>query len=420
MVTKEYKNLLKAFEYRIYPNKTQQNQIQSHFGSCRWIYNYGLNKKIKAYKQDHKTISRFDIQADLPKLKRLPETEWLKSINSQALQAELQNLERAYTSFFRRGYGFPKFKSKHHSKKSFSIPQHLKVDFETGKIMLPKIGHIKTKFHRPFAGTVKTATIKQSSTKKYFVSILVETGIEPKMKRRPVPSSTIGIDLGIKSYMTLSTGEKIKNSKTLNKYQSKLVRTQRRFSKKVKGSANRTKAKLVLSKVHERISNIRKDFLHKLSYRLTNENQVSCIVMEDLNVSGMMKNRKLARSIGDCSWSEFVRQLEYKSNWNGINLIKIGRFEPSSKTCSVCGNVNRNLTLRDRTWTCSRCLVVHDRDINAAINIKHFGTGFKTNQTIPVERRDFKPVENQTATSTRLRVVASHSSVKQEAIAFRQ
>jgi len=160
--------------------------------------------------------------------------------------------------------------------------------------------------------------------------------------------------------------------------------------------------------------------LHKLSSQLTTENQISCLVIEDLNVSGMMKNRKLARFIGDCSWSEFVRQLQYKADWNGINLIKIGRFEPSSKTCSVCGTVNQNLTLGDRTWTCSRCLVVHDRDINAAINIRNFGTGFKTNQTIPVERRDFKPVENQTATSTRLRVVASHSSMKQEAIAFRQ
>jgi len=219
MVTKEYR-LLKAFEYRIYPNIEQRNQINQHFGAVRWVYNFGLETKIKAWTEFKKTVSRFDIQAQLPKLKQQPETEWLKTINSQSLQAGLENLEKSYINFFRRiktnkNPGFPKFKSKHNPRQSFQVPQHVSVDFESSYITLPKIDPIKIRFHRPFTGIIKTITVKQSTTKKYFVSILVETSVEPKLKRRPVPNTTIGIDLGIKDLVVLSTGEKISNPKTL-------------------------------------------------------------------------------------------------------------------------------------------------------------------------------------------------------------
>lgn len=202
---------------------------------------------------------------------------------------------------------------------------------------------------------------------------MVETKDEPMAKKKIQDRTTIGLDLGIKDFVVLSTGEKIANPKLMKQYESKLKKAQRILSRRVKGGQNRNKAKFKVAKVHEKIANVRKDFLHKLSHKLTHENQVNSIVIEDLAVCNMVKNHKLAKSISDCSWSEFVRQLEYKSEWYGKNLIKIGRFEPSSKLCSTCGTINQELTLKDREWTCDGCNTRHDRDINAAINVKSIG-----------------------------------------------
>ena len=401
--------MLKAFEYRIYPNKDQKEQIAKHIGSCRWIYNYALEKKMKAWTVDKKNLSRFDLQADLPKLKKLEETKWLKEVNSQSLQATLEHLDKAYTKFFKEKKGFPKFKNKHKSKQSYSIPQHTEVDFEKCLLLVPKIKPIPIRIHRDFKGKIKTITIKHSSTNKYFASILVETHDIEKKPKAVKENTTMGLDLGIKDFVVLSTGEKISNPKNLKKYEYKLKKAQQKVSKRTKGGKNRTKAKLTVAKIHEKISNSRKDFSHKLSHKLTHENQVNSIVIEDLNVSGMVKNHKLAKSIIDCSWSEFVRQLEYKSLWYGKNLIKIGRFEPSSKLCSNCGTINQELTLKDREWNCKACGSTHDRDINAAINIKNIG--LDNRNKIPTERRKSTLGENRGNNLIHL---------TQEASAFRQ
>ena len=385
------KMIRKAFEYRLYPNKQQEELILKHIGCARWIYNYALEKKMKAWNDNKINLSRFDIQKDLPLLKRQEETKWLKEVSAQSLIVSLLNLESAYKKFFKEKQGFPKFKSKHTSKQNFSIYQYTKVDFENEIVRLPKITPIKTRFHRKFKGKIKTVTVKRTPTGKYFISILVETKDNCKKKKKIKEKTAIGIDLGIKDFVVLSTGEKISNPKILKSYEEKLVRVQRRLSRKKKGSNNRNKARIKVAKVYEKITNIRKDFLHKLSHKLTHENQVSSLVVEDLNVRGMLKNRRLAKNISDCSWSEFVRQLEYKSEWYGVNLIKIDRFEPTSKLCSMCGSINSNLQLKDRNWICDNCGTNHDRDVNAATNIKRIGL----KEIIPMERRESTLGENR-------------------------
>lgn len=390
--------MLKAYEYRIYPNREQEEKIKQHIGCSRWIYNYALEKKMKAWTIDKKNLSRFDIQKDLPKLKKAEETKWLKEVNSQTLQSSLEHLDKAYTRFFKEKKGFPKFKSKHKSKQSFSVPQHTSLDFEAKLITLPKIKPISIRVHREFKGKIKTVTVKQTPTQKYFVSVLVETADQPKVKSKVKDKTTIGLDLGIKDFVVISTGEKVKNPKVLNRYSNKLTKAQRMLSRRVMDSNNRKKAKLKVAKMHEKITNVRKDFLHKLSHILTHESQVRTIVIEDLNVNGMIRNYRLAKSISDCSWSEFVRQLEYKSEWYGINLIKIGSFEPSSKLCSNCGTINQELTLEDRKWICKTCGVNHDRDINAAINIKQIGLNSKIQ--IPMERRELTLGESRCSNAT--------------------
>jgi putative transposase len=407
-MSKEVKKrmILKSFEYRIYPNKRQEELIAKHIGCSRWIYNYALDKKIKSWTIDKKNLSRFDIQKELPILKNKKETEWLKEVNSQSLQASLEHLDNAYKRFFKMKKGFPKFKSKHKSKQSFSIPQHSKVDFKNNLLLVPKIEPLKIVLHRKFKGIIKTITIKKTNTNKYFAVVLVETKDNIKKTKKIKESTTIGIDLGIKNFAVLSNGEKINNPKVLMQYENKLAKAQRKVSRKTKGSSNRNKAKLIVSRIHEKIANIRKDFLNKLTHKLTHENQVRTIVMEDLSVSNMMKNHCLAKSIGDCSWSEFIRQLTYKAHWYGINLLTIGKFEPSSKLCSNCGTVNQELTLKDREWTCKNCGIKHDRDVNASINIKAIGL-----KQIPMERRELTLGENRGSNLVHL---------NQEAPAFRQ
>jgi putative transposase len=365
--------VLKSFEYRIYPNIKQKEQIIKHIGCARWVYNYALEKKMKAWTTEKKNLSRYDISTDLPKLKKEEQTKWLGEVNSQSLQASLEHLEKAYKIFFKTKKGFPKFKSKHERKQSYSVPQHGAIDFEKNLLIVPKISPIKSVLNRRFEGNIKTVTIKKTPTNKYFVSILVETVDVSKKPKQIKESTTIGIDLGIKNFITISNGEKIENPKILKKYEKKLKRKQQGLSRKTKGGKNREKDRLKVTKIHEKIVNVRKDFLHKLSYRLTHENQVRTIVIEDLGVRNMMRNHRLAKSIGDCSWGEFIRQLEYKSTWYGINLIKIGRYEPSSKLCSNCGKINQELQLKDQEWTCKECKTLHDRDINAAKNIKSIG-----------------------------------------------
>ncbi|MGB4202494.1 MAG: IS200/IS605 family element RNA-guided endonuclease TnpB, partial [Candidatus Methanoculleus thermohydrogenotrophicum] len=342
--------------------------LMKHIHACRFVYNHSLEQKIRAYEQEGRKLSCFDLNNRLPAFKE--EHPWLKEVTSQSLQSANKNLDNAFTRFFREKKGFPKFKSKKNPVQSFQIPQHYTVDFERHRIKLPKIGEIKTVFHRVFTGKMKYATVSVTSTGKWFVSILVD---DEKNEPEPAPVSldtTLGIDVGLKDFATLSTGEKIENPRYLRNSLRRLKVLQRRVSRKVKGSKNREKAILKLARCHEKIANQRNDFLHKISFRVVSENQA--IAVESLNVAGMQKNHCLAQSISDVSWSKFFTMLDYKCLKYGKTLLRIGRFDPSSKICNRCGYLNRDLKLSHREWVCPDCGTHHDRDINAAINIKTF------------------------------------------------
>lgn len=362
--------ILKAYKYRLFPTKEQEVLLAKHFGCSRWMYNYALDKKINSYQKEKKSLSRFEIQKDLPTLKKTEGTEWLKEVNSQTLQASLENLDKAFTKFFRDKKGFPKFKSKHNNRQSFSVPQNGVVDFETNTISLPKFQKpIKCKLHRKFNGKSKTVTVSKTPTGKYYVSVLVEVNEELPVLKPIDENKAVGVDIGIKTFAVLSNGDEIQNPRNLKKSLKKLKKLQRKVSKKEKGSNNRKKAVSKLAKMHEKVSNRRFDFLHKVTAKLVSENDTICL--ETLSASNMMKNHKLAQALSDISIGKFNEILEYKAKWNGVNVLRIGRFQPSSKMCS-CGEVNKELKLSDRVWTCKSCGVTHDRDKLAANNIKKF------------------------------------------------
>lgn len=363
--------MLKAFKYRIYPTDKQKEHMTRIFGCVRFVYNLGLETKIQAYASARVNIDCFTLNKQITDLKK--ETTWLKEAQGQALQASIANLDNAYTAFF-KGAGFPKFKNKH-SKQSFSIPQYATVNFSKGQVYIPKLKWIDCVFDRTFDGIVKTVTVSKTVTDKYFVSILVDNQKDLPIKTDIKEETTVGIDFGIKDLAILSDGTKILNPKWFKQAQKRLRVEQRKLSRKCKPrskeqSKGYLKQKLVVANLYEKIKNQRVDHLHKLTTSITKK--YDTIIIEDLNVSGMIKNHKLAKAIADVSWCELKRQLTYKSEWYGKNLLTIGRFDPSSKTCSDCGKINKELTLKDRAWTCG-CGIRHDRDHNAAKNIKHFG-----------------------------------------------
>lgn len=394
--------MLKSFKYRITPNASQEELINKHIGCSRFIYNLALETKTVAYAGNQINLSCFDLINQLPNLKK--ECYWLKEINSQSLQAPIRNLDNAFTRFYKGQGNFPKNKSKRKGKQSFHIPQN--VILENDKIIIPKFKDgIDIVLHRETKGVIKSATISRTPSGKYFVSILCDNGEDSKLKNKISKETTVGIDLGIKDFLITSDGKVSNNPKYLRKAESKLKYVKRKHSKH---KGKRTKNKV--AKLHEKVANQRKDFLHKESFKLVSENQT--IAIEDLNVKGMLKNHCLAKSISDVGWSMFTTMLEYKCEWYGVNLLKIGRFEPSSKTCSNCGGVNKELTLKDREWTCVKCKTEHDRDKNAAVNIKNFalrnyvsGTDTKTRNELPtlvgVLTSETQPIDSVVVGSSR-------------------
>lgn len=354
--------MLKAYKYRLYPTKQQEEYFTNCFGCVRFIYNQMLSDKIDHYKETKEMLKNTPAQYK----KEFP---FLKEVDSLALANTQQNLNKAYKNFFRdKSVGFPKFKSKHKSKASYTTNnQGGNIRIEDGKIKLPKIGFVRLRQHRTFDGDIKSCTISMNKSGKYFISILVESTDEPSQS----VERKIGIDLGISDFAitTNDLGESVKydNPKYLYKSEKKLKKAQRSLSRKQKGGKNRNKARIQVAKKHEKIVNQRKDFLHKLSKKITDENQV--IVIETLSSKNLMKNHKLAKSIGDAGWYEFVRQLEYKAKQKGRTIIKADKFYPSSQICSACGHRDGKKPLHIREWNCPNCGTHLDRDINASKNL---------------------------------------------------
>lgn len=358
--------MLKGYKYRIYPNKDQKIQIARTFGCCRFVYNQTLAYRKETYGKEKKSVSKTDCNHYCNReLKK--EYEWLKEVDKFALTNAIYNMDYAYQKFFKEHAGYPKFKSKHDKHKSYTTNftnGNIAADFEEGKIKLPKLKQVKAKFHRKFEGQIKSATVSQVPSGKYYVSILVETEHE---ELRHTDKNT-GLDLGVKDLCITSDGTRYWNPKTIRKYEKKLAKLQRQLSHKEKRSRNYYKQKKKIAICHEKIRNIRKDYLHKVSHEIISENQV--IVSEGLQIKNMVKNHHLAKSIMDVSWYELTRQLGYKAEWNGRQYIKIDAFYASSQICSSCGYQNTDIKdLSVREWICPKCRAKHDRDLNAAKNI---------------------------------------------------
>jgi putative transposase len=354
--------MLKAYKYKLKPNNEQIVLLNKHFGSIRFVYNHFLNERKKEYELNQNSINYYDNAKTLTELKKQDEYCWLKEINSQSLQDSLKNLETAYKNFFRFNKGFPKFKSKH-NKNSFTIPQSVKLT--KNGLSIPKFKEpIKVIIDRTFNGLIKQCTITKTPTNEYFVSILVEVNNHVKYEKT---GKQIGIDLGIKDFAITSDGYKYKNNRYTKRYEKQLKKHQQHLSRKTKGSNRYKKQKLKVATIHKKITNSRVDNLHKISTDLIKKYDL--IVLEDLNIKGMVKNHKLSKHISDASWGRFVNMLSYKAEWNDKQIVKINRFFPSSKTCNCCGYINQNLSLDIREWTCPSCNTKLDRDLNASINI---------------------------------------------------
>lgn len=362
----------KGYVFRIYPNKEQQVLINKTFGCCRRVYNTMLDLRIKSYQEEKKTMNKTDCNNYVNNVLK-KEYEWLREVDKFALTNVVYDLDSAYQHFFKNGSGFPKFKSKNDNKKSYKTncnyptnggKPNIEISYDKGKIKLPKLGWVKGRFHREICGKIKSVTVTQLPSGKYQVSVMAEVEVVPKEK---VPK-VIGIDLGIKDLVITSDGEKFDNIHSTKKYEEKLRREQRKLSRMKKGGKNWEKQRIKVARIHEKIHNTRVDYLHKISHELVDKNQV--IVTEDLAVKNMVKNRRLSKSISDCGWGELRRQLEYKSEWAGRECRKIDRFAKTSQICNHCGFVNsKTKNLSVRKWTCPECGTVHDRDINAAMNI---------------------------------------------------
>ena len=362
--------MIKSYKYRLNPTKEQAEFFEKSFGCVRFVYNWALNQRIEAYQKDGTRIDWVESCKRLTQLKKQEETKWLNDVSNQSLQSSIRNMDSAFTRFFREKKGFPKFHSKKRGRFSFQLVQGVSIDFDTHKVKLPKIGEVKFGKNREFVGKIGTCTVSKAPTGKYYISILVDDGKPMPEKAQITDNTAVGIDVGIKDFAVLSNGQVYSNPKYLEKDEKRLKVLQKRLSRKQKDSKRCERARFAVARQHEKIRNGRVNFIHQVTSRIVRENQT--VIIEDLNVEGMLKNHNLAKHIASASWSEFFRQLQYKCDWQGKNLIRIGRFEPSSKMC-LCGYINKDLTLKDREWDCPQCGRHNDRDLLAAVNIKRFG-----------------------------------------------
>jgi putative transposase len=356
--------MLKVVKVRLDPDAQQQQSLAQAFGSCRWLWNYCLNLMNQTYKETGKGLSGYAVKKIIPQLKK--EHEWLTLTYSQCLQQVCLNLGVAFNNFFEKRAKYPRFKSKH-GKQSIQYPQNVKV--ADNCLTLPKIGNVKAIIHRQISGKIKTLTISKNCSNQYFAVIIFEDG-----KEKPESSTNgkaVGIDLGLTHFAITSDGSKFGNPRILTKHQKNLKLKQQQLSRKQKGSNNRVKARIKVARVHRKITNCREDFLHKLSRKIVNENQV--IVVENLNIKGMMQNQKLAKSIHQVGWGLFCTMLKYKAEMSGKIYLEVERFFPSSKTCCMCLNQVASLPLDVRFWSCQQCQTKHDRDVNASINLRDEG-----------------------------------------------
>ena len=363
--------MLRAYKYRLYPTRLQEIALQQSFGCARWSYNWALETRIKHYAETGKTLSAYDLNKLMTYVKK--EHTWLNNVSDWVLKEAIANCCAAFQRFFEGNAAFPKFKTKRKSKKSATF-RRMRV--EGNHVKLSKIGSVKFVKHREFTGEIKRITVSQNCSGAYYVSFLVEDGVSKKVCSA-TPVKGVGIDVGITHFCALSTGEVIENPKYFDKAQKKLAREQRKLSRKERGSSRYEKQRIKVARAYEHVANQRKDFQHKLSKRLVDENQV--IAVEDLCIEGMLHNHKLACSIFDCAWSQFLSFLEYKCDWYGSDYLKCGRFEASSKVCSRCGHVEAYMPLARRRWVCPSCNTEHDRDVNAALNILKFAVAGTVN-----------------------------------------
>lgn len=392
-----------TYKFRLYPNKEQEILLAKHFGCCRFVYNHYLDERVNFYlhnkENTKKSLNYYDNAKDLTNLKQ--ELTWLNEVNAQSLQFTLKCLEGAYGKFFARSAKFPRFKCKF-GKQSFCVPQHASV--EDNKLYIGKFKEgIRMVVHRKIQGEIKHVTISKNKAGQYFACICVEREIKKLRKTK----QEVGIDLGIKTLATCSNGTTFKKFSWKETLTTRLLKLQQWFARTTKGTELHNKIRKKIAKLWQKLKNIRDDYLHKVSRKVIDKNQV--IVLEDLNVSGMLRNHCLARNIQNSCLSELTRQLKYKSDWYGRTVVRVSRWFPSSKTCNNCGYIKQDLTLSDREWTCPRCNVWHDRDLNAAKNIYQQGCNL-------LNRRNY---EDGLGTGSKTRkwskTAGEHSGLKQEA-----